>query len=118
MRTSRFLRGKEHLEEKDHHRDRHYAQDRRHDVVDTSLHRVFAAQDRHLDNGTAAGSAGADHYDQSNGPHIGMALHIPADIQKQGEEHRQHDEPEQTYKVGFLMGKDTPQVTAGDDHTD
>ena len=41
---------KEHLEQKDHHRDRHDAQDCRHDIVDASLHRVLAAEYCHLDN--------------------------------------------------------------------
>ena len=84
----------EHLEQEDHHRDRHNAQDRRHDIVDACLHSVFAAEDGHLDNGAAAGCSGADHYDQGDGPHIGMALHIAADIEQQNADHRQHDKPQ------------------------
>ena len=87
-------RGEEHLEQEDHHRDRDYAQDRRHDIVDACLHSVFAAEDCHLDNRAAAGSAGADHNYQSYRAHIGMALHKAADIQQQDADHRQRDEPQ------------------------
>ena len=87
-------RGEEHLEEEDHHRDRHNAEDRRHDIVDARLHRVLAAEDGHLDDGTAAGRTDADHNYQSYRAHIGMALHKAADIQQQDADHRQRDEPQ------------------------
>ena len=99
-------RGEEHLEQEDHHRDRDYAQDRRHDIVDACLHSVFAPEDCHLDNRAAAGSTGADHNYQGHRAHIGMALHKAADIQQQDADHRQHDEPQQRDEVRFFISKD------------
>ena len=65
----------EHLEQENHHGDRHNAQDRRHDIVDACLHSVFAAEDCHLDNRAAAGSAGADGECQTLGESFPAAEH-------------------------------------------
>ena len=90
-----YSTGKQHLKQEDHHRDRYYAQDRRHYVIDTRLHRVFAADDGQLDDGAAAGGAGADRNDQGDGAHRGVALNVSADIQEQDADDWQYDESQE-----------------------